>query len=382
MDQQAKPTRVAVLTSAHVADDTRIYHRECKALASAGYTVVLVAQQTLDDPGEGIESVGLGQVRNRFMRVAIQPWHAIASGLRTGAQILHLHDPEMLPAGFLLRALGKQVIYDVHEDYPRRIRQKSYLPRGLRGLAAGLVAALEALAGRSFAAIVAATPEIAARFPARRCVTVQNFPDVAEFGDIPTDDYAERAPSVVYVGDLTRERGVVAAIDAIERCRTPGVGLDLVGPASCPHVRARIDAGLPAAVRLHGRQDRTGVRRALAGARVGLVTLHPLPGYDESWPVKLFEYMAAGLPVIASDFPSWRARFGELGCLRFADPTDPEQLARAIDVVLADPETGRAMGRRGRAAAAERFSWDSQRRTLLACYAKMLDARMLDGRPS
>jgi hypothetical protein len=138
-------------------------------------------------------------------------------------------------------------------------------------------------------------------------------------------------------------------------------------------VRARIDDGLPDNVTLHGRLDRPGVRRVLARARVGLVLLHPLPGYDVSWPVKLFEYMAAGLPMVASDFASWRARFGEIESIRFVDPRDPDAAAAAIDGLLADPDGARAAGEAGRAVVRARYSWEREREKLLDLYAKLQD---------
>lgn len=365
------PVRVAVLTSVHVPTDTRIYHRECKALAAAGYAVTLVAQDGIDAPLPGVASRPLGRARNRLTRVAITTLHAMTAALRLRARIVHLQDPELVPVGLLLRLLGRRVVYDVHEDYPERVRHKTYLSGWQRAVFPPLVAGMEWVAGRLLSAVVAATPEIATRFPRHRCIIVQNFPEIAELGDIATADYAERAPRVAYVGDLTRERGVLEAIEAIARCRTPGARLDLAGPVSCPAVRRRIDSGLPDNVTVHGRLGRPAVRDLLARARVGLVLLHPLPGYDVSWPVKLFEYMAAGLPIVASDFAAWRARFAEFGSIRFVDPRDPTAVAAAIDDLLADPQAARGEGEAGRAAVSARYSWEREREKLLDLYAKL-----------
>jgi glycosyltransferase involved in cell wall biosynthesis len=365
--------RVAVLTSVHVPSDTRIYHRECKALAEAGYAVTLVAQEGIDTPLPGVASLALGRARGRAARVAVTTTRAMAAALRLRARIVHLQDPELVPVGLLLRLFGRRVIYDVHEDYPQRVRHKPYLASWQRALFPPVVTGMEWAAGRLFSAVVAATPEIAARFPSHQCVTVQNFPEIGELGDIATGDYAKRAPRVAYVGDLTQERGVLAAIDAIARCRTPGARLDLAGPVSCPAVRRRIDAGLPDNVTLHGRLGRPAVRELLARARVGLVLLHPLPGYDVSWPVKLFEYMAAGLPTVATDFASWRARFADIGSIRFVDPRDPGAVAAAIDDLLADPQAARAAGEAGRTAMRARYSWEREREKLLDLYAKLRD---------
>jgi glycosyltransferase involved in cell wall biosynthesis len=87
---------------------------------------------------------------------------------------------------------------------------------------------------------------------------------------------------------------------------------------------------------------------------------------------KAFEYMAAGLPVIAPDFPAWRALMDETGAGVTVTPTDPAAIADAITTLLRDPVRAAEMGRRGRQAVRERYNWEAESERLLQLYARLV----------
>lgn len=118
-----------------------------------------------------------------------------------------------------------------------------------------------------------------------------------------------------------------------------------------------------------GQQDRQGVRDVLSRSRIGLVTLHPTANYVESLPIKMFEYMAAGIPVIASDFPLWRGIITEAECGVCVDPMNPQDIALAIDALLEDPTKAQKMGENGQRAIQERFNWTIEEAKLSSLYA-------------
>jgi glycosyltransferase involved in cell wall biosynthesis len=104
----------------------------------------------------------------------------------------------------------------------------------------------------------------------------------------------------------------------------------------------------------------------------GLLLLHPLPSYVDSLPIKLFEYMAAGIPVICSDFPLWREIVETSHCGVCVNPSDTDAAADAIRKLVNNPAYAAEMGANGRKAAVARYSWDSQADLLKRFYQSLL----------
>jgi glycosyltransferase involved in cell wall biosynthesis len=122
----------------------------------------------------------------------------------------------------------------------------------------------------------------------------------------------------------------------------------------------------------HGRLSPEATRDLLLGARVGVVVFEPTAAHLNSLPTKLFEYMAAGLAVVVSDFPLWRRLLGDLDCATFVDPLDADAVAVAVAAYDSDPELLDRHGRNARRAAVDTFSWQGEEVTLLALYRDLI----------
>lgn len=366
--------RVAHVSTVHPSDDPRIYLKECATLAAAGFEVVLIGRGSAPSVDVGVRFVSIGEARGRLVRMIVLPVRVLLAARRVRAQLYHLHDPELLPVGVVLRLLGARVVYDAHEDLPRQIEYKAYLPRRTRGAVARGAAAMEQGAARILDAVVAATPRIAARFPRSRVALIQNFPTEREFGEAPARPYADREALVAYVGRLTPEIGARVMADAarIATWDRRDLRVVLAGPADADLVADLRRRTSPAPIELPGRIDRDMVVELLQAARVGLVLFQPVANYVEAYPTKLFEYMASELPVVASDFPVWREIVEGVGCGLLVDPTDPEAVADAIRALLDDPERAAEMGRRGRAAVMDRYRWEPQGERLVELYRRII----------
>lgn len=363
--------KIVHLTSVHPVVDTRILHKEAASLAAAGHEVVLVAATEHETTIRGVRVRPVRQAKWRLWRMLGTVLRVLHAARAERADVYHFHDPELIPAGLCLKLAGKQVVYDVHDDLPAAVLSKAWIRPGLRRLVARVVAVLERGSARLFDAVVVANPAHGHRFPAARTVAVRNLPDLAEFPSAP--GAVARAPAVVYVGDLTRARGAMEMVRAMALL-----------PATCP---ARLwlggrfsEPGLEAACRglagwarvdFLGWLDRSAVAYRLGRARAGLVLLQPVPHYQANYPVKLFEYMAAGLPVVAADLPLCREVVAGADCGLVVDSRDPAAIAGAIRWLLEHPGDAEAMGRRGRAAVEQRYTWQAEARTLLSLYDRL-----------
>lgn len=367
-------TRVAHLTSVHPVDDARILTKECGSLAAAGYEVYLIAPGKERELAAGVHLVPVAMPRGRLERATRTAWSVFRATMRTRATVCHFHDPELIPIGILLKLAGRRVIYDVHEDLPRQIRDKVWIHPILRAPMAGLASMAEFVAGQIFDAIVTVTPTIAARFPRSSTVMVRNLPILDELvPTVRTRTYRERALVAVYVGGIAATRGarqLVAAMDLVGR--RSAARLVLAGRFQPEGLEGELSRR-PGwdHVDVVGWLGRTAVAELLGTARIGLVTLLPTSSYRDSYPTKLFEYMAAGLPVIASDFPLWRGIVETAGCGLLVDPTDPAAIAAAIERLLDDPAEAEAMGLRGQRAIIQHYSWEAERAVLLDLYARL-----------
>jgi glycosyltransferase involved in cell wall biosynthesis len=120
-----------------------------------------------------------------------------------------------------------------------------------------------------------------------------------------------------------------------------------------------------------GQIDRKAVGKIFSLSMAGLVLFHPAPHHTEANPNKLFEYMAAGLPVIASNFPLYKEFVEGNGSGICVDPQDPEAIAKAITWIADHPVEAEQMGRRGRNAVHTRYNWDRESKILLAVYREL-----------
>jgi glycosyltransferase involved in cell wall biosynthesis len=373
----ARPPRVVHLTSAHSIDDVRIFHKECRALARAGFDLVLVG------PGKGktkIEDVSIRVVPvtgGRLRRMTITVWDLFVGALVSRATVCHFHDPELIPAGFLLKLLGRRVIYDVHEDCPRDILTKDWIPAIIKRPLAVAMSAVERAAGWAFDAIVAATPTIADRFPAGKTITVRNVPILEEFSETSEAEYAGRPFQVCYVGLLGRWRGLFDMIEAAGRVGNGATQCLLLAGRFAGAVEEAECRNAPAwrNVTYLGWLDRPRLARLLGRVRAGLVVLHPKASLVDAYPTKMFEYMAAGLPVVAADFPLYREILDDGRCGILVPPADPAALARAIEWIFGQPGDAQAMGQRGRRRVEALYTWTAEREKLLRLYRRLAGPR-------
>lgn len=361
------------MSTGHRPGDARILGKEAQALAEAGYEVVFVVPAGRAETVGDVRVVPLLGPQGRLARMTTATWGAYRAVLREGADVYHLHDPALLPAGLLLKLRGKRVIYDAHEDLTGQVLGKYWIPRPLRRAVSWFSGLMLGLAGWCFDGIVVARPQLARRFPARKTVVVENFPRLEEIAAAEVIPYRQRPNQVYYAGGISVARGAVEMVEAMSLL-PPELGAEL-RLAGAPERESVLETmqqtpGWEHVVFL-GWQSRGQVAAELARARIGLVLLHPIPNYlGDGHPTKLMEYMAAGLPVVVTDLRLMRETVEAVGCGLVIPVQDAAALAAAIQWLLERPEEAEAMGRRGQQAARERYNWDAEKRKLLELYAR------------
>lgn len=367
--------RVVHLSSVHTHDDVRIVHKQCLSLRDAGYEMYYVVSSSQPDQEyQGVRLVKVVPAKRRWQRFLSTTIRVYIAARRTPARLYHFHDPELIPVGLMLKRKGAKVIYDVHEDLPKQIMTKDWIPSFARRTVARWVARLEQKAAKELDAIVAATPAIAQRFPASKVVVVQNFPRRDEFctpGRLP---FSERPKNIAYVGGLTQIRGAREMVMAMSHLPEMADALLLVAGRIYPPELEKELAMLSGweRVRLLGWCERPQVAQLLEQSRAGIVVFHPVPNHMEAQPNKLFEYMAAGLPVIASNFPLWSELVGGASCGVLVDPKNPHAIAEAIRWVLSHPLEAEQMGQRGMCLVRERYNWEHEFSKLLSLYRDLI----------
>lgn len=367
--------RIIQMTSVHIWHDTRVFHKMCASVAAAGHEVHLVVPK--DDPGvetvDGVVVHGLPKPRNRRERWLTTVDRVLDTAAELQGDLYQFHDPEFLPKapGFQKR-VGAPVVFDSHEDYRLQMMYKPYLPAAVRPFVGKAVGWVEDRNIGRIAGVIAATPSIAERFAQHpACVVVQNFP-IHNKLMMAEEETRDRDPARFgYVGGLAVVRGALDMVDALPAAG-PDIRLDLGGnwqPASLRDACVRRPGW--AQVDELGYLDFDQIRDMFRRVGAGLSLLHPVQSYLTAYSVKMFEYMAAGLPFVASDFPMWRSIVDDVGCGVLADPRDPVAIGMAMRRLTDDPDEARRMGERGRRAVEQKYNWANELAKLLAFYEEL-----------
>lgn len=345
--------------------------KEGASLLRAGYQVSIIAPHPKDEELNGIPIKAVPKFTSRFSRMLRTTWYVYRESLRQRADVYHFQNIELIPVGWALKLHGKRVFYDVREDMPADLRDKYYIPVWLREPIALTADVAEKICGRVLDGIVAATPHIGERFPAGNTVVVNNFPILDE--DFPSSaPYVEREPLAIYIGSISPVRGLPDLIDAMGLLPEHSPGRLAIGGEFDPpelEQQVRRSAGWKR-VEYLGWQNRNGLLSLLTRARIGVIPFLPVENHILAQPIKLFEYMLAGLPIVATDLERQAEIIRGAGCGILVPPSQPKAMAEAIQWLLEHPQEAQTMGQRGREAALNTYNWGTQEKLLLDLYRK------------
>lgn len=336
---------VLVLTTVHHPDDTRIREKLIRSLAAdfeVRYAVRYPGPRDLSD-------LTWVPLRGGRLWRNLTAWRLALFGRY---RVLSLHDPETLPLGLVVRLVRrKQVVFDVHEDVPAQMATKAWVPKVLRAPAALIARLLLRAAERAHHVTLA---EVGYRRLFRRDHPV--FPNHPAPSTLP-DVVADRAPFIAYVGDITELRGLREAVSA---AGAAGMSISLIGPVTPRERDALAEAASESGtnVTFHGRIPNPQAMEMVARASVAVSPLRDIPNYRDSIPTKLLEYLALGVPVVATDLPGTRQLAAGLDAVWLVPASEITPMARAFTEASSPGAVEAATAQAP--AVRERFRWPAE----------------------
>lgn len=365
-------------------------HKEARALAQAGYDVVHLAPdygRVAPREVHGVRIVLYPTTSGpaRRLRRLVRLWR-FARAER--ADVLHGNEVESWLAALLIKLERPRtrVIFDVHEHYPSRFAEP-HSPSWMRRIGEPVIRFLFRTLTPVTDHLIFAKRSVAKDFPARRGQATFIFNYAPLDVPAPTRDEVRPAirtevgdqPVAVHIGGLSRARGWPQLLEALARMRHRELraitfGEIDEGPQSFWTEAERL--GVRDRVEVRERVPYDQIFEYLAAADVGLMLYQPgILNHVYAFPIKLYDYMRAGLPAIGPRFAVEVTPVIESErCGWLIDTANPQELADVLDLVCEDREAARAAGDRGRHAVKRKYNWEQQASRLVALYGELLSA--------
>lgn len=368
--------RVCHITSVHPAKDVRIYYKECLSLARI-YCVYLIAPNAIDEFSGGIHIQGVDLPHKRLLRI-LHLNRIYKKAISINADVYHLHDPELMFLGRRLkRRFGKRIVFDSHEDVPQQILTKEYLPKWLKNPVSFVFSLVEKRVLRSYDALISVTPSIVERLKCinYNTVMITNYPKVEQYSSFTTEHSNEfkRSKYVCFAGGISQRYLHENVIRGLEGTDAQYL---LAGPAHPDYLESLKKLDMWKRVKYLGVLDHKDVSTLYAKSFAGIVLLDYSPnvGYHKGTlgVLKMFEYMLAGIPVIATDFDLWKDIINSNECGVCINSHDIKAITRAINYYYNNPDVAREQGLRGKRAVLEKYNWATQEKVLLDLYQSLL----------
>lgn len=370
--------KICILTTGHQALDNRIFYKQALSLKKSYQGITLIAPDNRKEYiQDGIKIIGVPRAGSLYGRYKLGDL-IVSKAIAVKADIYHFHDYELIyKVKKIKKALpGCKLVYDVHEHYPDMMSMSRKVPGLLRPLATFLVDKSELFLAKGFDQIITADDAVKERFDKYHSWVdvIYNYSEFVVKDDLNTP----KEYDIIYQGGITLERGVLQTVQAVKilKDKHPHIRMVFVGPFNDDLGRKMVDEfikenNLEENIIFKGKVPHIKVEDYIRKSRIGVVILQPLPKYYKNIPIKQFEYMSCGIPVVGSDLPPIKRFLTSHDSGLIVDPRSPQEIAAAIDKLLSDPELCRKMGANGMRAVREEYNWGRMEAKLLEIYRRL-----------
>jgi glycosyltransferase involved in cell wall biosynthesis len=372
--------RVLIISSVRAFKDPRVYPKQACGLQRLGAQVAVVGDLAPGTSAE-VEVVPVREASSRLRRFLWQPWRCLWAARWQRADIIHLHNADMLIALPLARLWWwrSKFVFDVREDYANLLLIRDWLPAWVKPIVWGVTyVGVKGLAAFAHA-IVGVTPPLTATFRHKRKITAYNYVArefFAQAGKLRRPP-REREFDVVHLGtlNLRRARFLAETLQALHQLR-PGTRSLVIGASA--EVTEAMRPLIPEHCTVLGRTPYKEIPHLLGNAKVGL-DVHPWLGthLQVAVPVKVGEYMAAGCAVVSSAMPVLNTILTAAGvdaeAMTLIEGGTPMDYATAAARYIIAIESGADPGATLREKALRHMVWEAEAAKIGQLYLTLLE---------
>lgn len=354
--------RIAHVSSVHSRYDTRILFNQCSSLSCSFDTTFFVCDGKADEVINNVKIQNCFNYETRLARILASIFTLIFHVWKKDIKIYHLHDPELFFLAILLKGLGKKVIFDVHEDYYVDIKGKSWLTPKTGKLISSIYKLIFSYVFHICDAVITVTEKIQFKINCNSKL-IKNYPKPSRF---QSKTGVKKKFSAIYVGSISIQRGIQSILNLNNKLELPiAIAGRFADQKSEKLVFEQAETGK---VVYLGFVRPDEVPEAMRTASLGVHLVSSNENLLSGLPLKIFEYIAAGLPVICSKSSTWEAFFKDFNTVFFVDPHSMEELDRALELcktVTSD------MLLNSQLLLHKKYSWESQYQHLFDIYDQL-----------
>ncbi len=374
-----KVNSVLIFTSVHPLHDSRII-KQVNSLHNAGFDCTLVAPWASQEKGYPFKEQYFNR-KSGFLGRLIAQLIFLRTAIHFKWAYIHFHDFDTVPAAILLRLITwRRIIYDVHENYGEEVMIREYIPKPLRYPLRWLINSIEWLGVIIIGRLVVVVPAQVQRFRQWGCkkiALVRNYASLSLAPPAPVDPIrVQQDGYVLSTSGQTVNYGALMVLDAASILIKRGYPVSIRGIDRFEGSASLKDLILNRMIeenihnyKLLPRVTPQAIGNYLASSSIGLSIRLDTPNMRHGIPTKLFEYMAYGIPIIATDVGYQADIINESKSGILVPANNPEALADAILRLWQDAELRALLGNAGREAFFRDYCWEAEAIKLVDFYS-------------